>query len=346
LWKLNYDPREIDAYPLMCKKFFKWGIIGCGKIAGQFAESLKILSDARLYAVASRSEEKAQKFCASYGAEKWFGSYELLMKDPEVDAVYIATPHNVHFDNSLLCIQHKKAVLCEKPFTVNAVETKKLIEAARQQRVFLMEAFWTRFLPSTLKLNQLLSEGIIGQCKLLQADFGYDMPFDAEHRSYNPDLAGGALLDVGIYPINFAQMIFKHDPYEISSAIIQAPTGVDAQSAYIFKYTDGALAVMNAAVNVETLHNAWIYGSEGFIHIPEFFHAKTLHVQRIDGYKETFSVPFESTGYSYEALEVMNCIANNRVESTIMPLSETLRIMQLMDRIREQWGLTYPGERR
>ena len=328
----------------MRKRRFKWGIIGCGKIAGQFAESLKVLSDAVLYAAASRSGKKARDFCKKYHVRKWYDSYEKLAEDPEIDAVYIATPHNLHLENSRLCIQNGKAVLCEKPLTVNENEAKMLIEAARKAKTFLMEAFWTRFLPSTVKLNQLLENGIIGKVRLLQADFGYNMPFDANHRSYNPELAGGALLDVGIYPINFAQMIFKDDPDVIKASFIGAETGVDEQSAYIFTYPDGSLAVMNAAVNVETQHNAWIYGTEGYIHMPEFFHAKKIHVSRTDGYQETFDVPFESTGYSYEALEVMQCMNNDQLESKIMPLSESLKIMHLMDSIREQWGLKYPGE--
>ena len=328
----------------MCKKSFNWGIIGCGNIANKFAESLKVLSEARLYAVASRSEEKARNFGSVFGVEQCYGSYEMLVKDPDVDAVYIATPHNLHLEHSMMCIRNKKGVLCEKPLTVNAKEAHTLIEAAKQHQVFLMEAFWTRYLPSTLKLNQLLKDGVIGQVRLVQADFGYNWPYDASHRSYNPDLAGGALLDVGIYPINFAQMVFKAYPEEIRSAMIPAPTGIDQQSAYIFKYPGGGMAILNAAVNVETQHNAWVYGTEGFIHMPEFFHATALHVERDDGYKETFSVPFDSTGYSYEALEVMNCMANKTLESSVMPLDETLRIMQLMDSIRQQWGLTYPEE--
>jgi len=328
----------------MRKNSFNWGIIGCGQIAGQFAESLKVIPDADLYAVASRSDDKARKFGLKYGAITWFDSYEKLVQDPQVDAVYIATPHNFHFEHSMLCIKYKKAILCEKPLTVNASETQKLIDAAKDHKVFLMEAFWTRFLPSTIKLNQLLDKGIIGKCKLLQADFGYNMPFDADHRSYNLSLAGGALLDVGIYPINFTQMIFKENPVEIESSLIKSETGVDEQSAYIFKYAKGSLAIMNAAVNVATLHNAWIYGSEGYIHIPEFFHATKIHIHRMDGYKETINVPFVSTGYSYEAIEVMQCIRNDQLESEIMPLSESLSIMHLMDTIREHWGLKYPGE--
>jgi predicted dehydrogenase len=328
----------------MRKKIYKWGIIGCGQIAGQFAASLHLLPDADLYAAASRSEAKACNFCKKYHIRKWYGSYEKLAEDPEIDAIYIATPHNLHYENAMLCIKNRKAVLCEKPITVNENEAIKLTDAAKRAHVFMMEAFWTRFLPSTVKLNQLLSEGAVGKVKLLQADFGYKMPFDAFHRSYNPKLAGGALLDVGIYPINFAQMIFKEDPLGIKSSIIPAETGVDEQSAYIFSYQDGSLAVMNAAVNVQTQHNAWIYGTNGYIHMPDFFHARKIHVSHTDGFNETIKVPFESTGYGYEAEEVMRCLRKGLLESKIMPLSESIKIMRYMDTIRTQWGLRYPGE--
>jgi len=328
----------------MGTKSFKWGIMGCGNIAGQFATSLQTVSGAQLHAVASRSAEKAIEFGRNFNALESYGSYEKLVKDPEVDAIYIATPHNLHLENAMMCLDYKKAVLCEKPLTVNADEAQRMIAEARKNETFLMEAFWTRFLPSTIKLNQLLNDGVIGTCRLVQADFGYDMPFDASHRSYNPDLAGGALLDVGIYPINFAQMIFREIPLDISSAIVPSVTGVDEQSAYIFKYPSGSLAVLNSAVNVKTQHNAWIYGSDGYIHMPDFFHATKIHIQGKDGISETISVPFESTGYGYEAIEVMNCIYSGKTESRIMPLSESLEIMQLMDTIRGQWGLKYPGE--
>jgi len=325
------------------KKIY-WGILGCGQIAGKFAQSIQGVSDAILYAVASRSEEKARLFGQQHKAVQYYGSYEEMINDKEVDAVYVATPHNMHFDHAMMSIMAGKAVLCEKPLTVNASETKALIDAARREKTFLMEAFWTRFLPSTRKLLELIDSGIIGECRLLQADFGYNLPFDAEHRSYNPDLAGGALLDVGIYPINLAQMIFRDDPLEISTSHIPAPTGVDAQSAYIFTYPSGSLAVMNAAVNVDTQHNAWIYGSKGFIHMPDFFHATMLHVHPEGKKPETLSIPFESTGYGYEAIELMNCLRAGIMESQVMPLSESLKIMQIMDRIRDQWGLKYPGE--
>lgn len=328
----------------MCKKSFNFGIIGCGKIAAKFAESLKVVNGAELHAVASKSKERALKFQNEHDARKCYDDYEKLVKDPEIDAIYIATTHNFHYENSILCIENGKAVLCEKPMTVNARETEELVRLARNKKIFLMEAFWTRFLPATRKLNQLLSEKIIGDIRMFQADFGYHMPYDPENRSYNPDLAGGALLDVGIYPINFAQMIFKKYPLEIRSAMVPSGTGVDEQSAYILGYPGGELAVLHSAVGVETRHQAWIYGTDGYIHIPAFFHASHFHVKRDDGYEETFSIPYESTGYGYEAMEVMHCIQKGLYESSVMPLAETLEIMRIMDHIRNSWGLHYPND--
>jgi predicted dehydrogenase len=323
---------------------FCWGIIGCGNIAHEFATSLSVLSDARLLGVASRSIEKAKNFAKKHGAAHWYGSYSDLVRMPELDAVYIATTHNFHFENSMLAIDHGKGVLCEKPLTVNANEAEKLIKQARKRNVFLMEAFWTRFLPSTHKLMELLNQNVIGDIKLIKADFGYNFPFDPESRVYNPELAGGALLDVGIYPINLAQYIFQSDPTDIQSSVILSPTGIDEQSCYVFKYTGNRMAILYSAVNVETKHDAWIFGTEGMIHIPKFYCASKIHIAKSTGEKETLDLPFVSTGYSYEAQEVMQCMNSGKIESDIMPLRESHRILKIMDDLREGWGLRYPAD--
>ncbi len=323
---------------------FCWGIIGCGNIAHQFAKSLAILPEVKLLGVASRSEEKARNFASLYAAEHWFGSYTDLVRMPELDAVYIATTHNFHFENSMLCLDHGKGVLCEKPLTVNAVEAEKLIRHARSQNVFLMEAFWTRFLPSSRKLIEILDQRVIGEVKMIKADFGYNFPFDAESRVYNPVLAGGALLDVGIYPINLAQYIYRSDPVEILSAGILSSTHIDEQSAYIFKYEGSRMALLYSAVNVETKHDAWIYGTEGIIHMPKFYCASKLHVSKSTGENATIDLPYESTGYGYEAEEVRRCMGAGKIESDIMPHRESLKIMKIMDKMRHSWGLRYPAD--
>ncbi|MBS0000179.1 MAG: Gfo/Idh/MocA family oxidoreductase [Cyclobacteriaceae bacterium] len=323
---------------------FCWGIIGCGKIAHQFAISLSVLPQAELLGVASKSGERAESFARKYNAGHWFDSYRDLARMPELDAVYVATTHNFHYENSMLCIDHGKGVLCEKPLTVTAREAERLISHAISRKVFLMEAFWTRFLPSTKKLLELLDRKVIGEVKMVKADFGYNFPFDAISRVYDPGLAGGALLDVGVYPINLAQQIFRSDPVDIQSSFIMSPTHIDEQSSYIFRYEGSRMAVLYAAVNVETRHDAWIYGTEGIIHMPRFYCASKLHVSRSSGEKETLELPFVSTGYSYEAEEVMRCMGSGKIESDIMPHRESLGILKIMDKMRQSWGLIYPAD--
>jgi predicted dehydrogenase len=326
-------------------KIFNWGIIGCGHIAEKFAESLQILPNANLKGVASKSEKRAKQFADNFKVPYAFDSYDNLVHRNDIDVVYIATTHNFHFENAKLCLNNGKAVLCEKPLTVNAEETGKLIEMSRKNNIFLMEAFWTRFLPSTKKLMTLLADKIIGEVRMIKADFGYNFPFEPESRVFNPALAGGALLDVGIYPINFAQMIYRSEPEEVCSTASMSTTGIDEQSAYLLKYKNGEMALLHSAVNVETRHDAWIYGTDGYIHVPKFYCADRVYVAAASsGKTETILLPYESTGYGYEALEVMKCISDGRIESEIMPHVESLKIMKLMDRMRKSWGMKYPGE--
>jgi predicted dehydrogenase len=245
----------------------RWGVLGPGSIAKQFARGLQVLPDAELVAVGSRSLEKAQAFAAEFKASRVYGSYEALAADPEVDAIYVATPHPFHHANSLMCLKAKKAVLCEKPFTINAVECAELIACARQEKVFLMEAMWTRFLPTIVKVRDWLDQKAIGEPRMVQADFGFRAEVEPDGRLFNLALGGGALRDVGVYPISF----------------------------------NGKPA-------------------------------------------ETVILPLEATGYNYEAAEVGRCLRAGLTESAVMPLDESLVIMQTMDELRRQWGLVYPGE--
>ncbi len=328
----------------MINEKFCWGVIGCGNIAARFTESLKVVPDAIVYGVASKSVQRARDFAEKNKVKTWFDSYEELVSKPEIDAIYIATTHNFHYENIKLCLKAGKAVLCEKPLTVNARQADEIIKLARTEKVFLMEAFWTRFLPSTRKLMELLDKNVIGEVKMIKADFGYDFPFDAKSRVYDPELAGGALLDVGVYPINFAQMIMKKDPVDIQSSVIFSSTGIDEQSGYVFHYENGVMALLYSAVNVETRHDAWIFGSKGYIHIPHFYRANKFHINYKKGGSKTYDLPLASEGFSYEAEEVINCMKNNKTESDIMPHEESLRIMNIMDGIRRSWGLRYPAD--
>jgi len=322
----------------------RWGILGTGAIAARFAEGLTILPDAELRAVGSRSIRTAGAFADRFGIAHRHASYDALAQDKEVDAVYIATPHPYHREHSILCLRAGKAVLCEKPFTINAAEAQDVIDVARQEGRLLMEAMWTRFLPAIAKVRDLLQTGAIGALRLASADFGFRAPLNPKHRLFDPQLGGGALLDVGVYVVSFASMVFG-PPARVVGMAHLGETGVDEQSAMILGYDEGQLFMGHAAVRTNTPQDASLVGTEGWmrIHSP-WWRPDTITLTRHGGKDETFHLPFEGNGYNYEAAEIMNCLRSGRLESAAMPLSESLQIMQTLDQIRGQWGLRYPME--
>ena len=320
----------------------RWGILGTGNIAHQFARGLTALPEAELVAVGSRSQGTADAFGDEFGVAHRHASYEALAGDPEVEAIYVSTPHSYHKDNTLLCLEAGKAVLCEKPFAINAREAQEMIRFAREKRVFLMEAMWTRFLPVLVRVRQLLAEQAIGEVRMLSADFGFRTEARPESRLFNPELGGGALLDVGVYPVSLASMIFG-TPSRIAGLAHLGEMGVDEQGAMILMYGGGQIATLYTAIRTNTPHEATIMGTQGSIrlHSPWWKGtAMTLSVR--GGEDEVIDLPFEGNGYNYEAAEVGRCLREGRLESDQMPLDETLAIMQVMDQIREQWGLRYP----
>jgi len=322
-----------------------WGIIGCGLIAAKFAEGLTVLGDAELTAVGSRTEDKGLAFAKKHNAKRAHSSYGQLVKDPGVDVVYVATPHPFHMENTILCLEHGKAVLCEKPFAMNARQAERMIDTAKKANVFLMEAMWTRFIPLTVEIRQLIENSAIGRVRFFQADFGYATDHGTEGRALNPDLGGGALLDVGIYPISFASMLFGSQPTHITSQAHIGTTGVDEQSAYLFTYDDDQLAVLSAAVTTQTPGRAVIAGTNGMIKIqPAFWRAEKATLITGDNKETVIEKPLKSNGYNYQAAEVANCIRDQKLQSDIMPLTESLAIMETMDKIRNQWQLKYPCE--
>jgi len=325
-------------------KIIKWGILGCGRIAYKFAEGLKVLPDALLEGVASKTEGKAESFGKMFGVKNTYNNYEDLVNNHAVDVIYIATTHNFHYKNALLCLNHGKPVLCEKPITLNAKQAEELINTARNNNLFLMEAMWTRFLPCIVKLNEFLEKGIVGEIQHVTADFGIKKELDPRARSFNPDLGGGALLDLGVYPISFARMIYKQPPSKIKSSAYIGKTKVDEKSCYLFEYENGQTAMLSSSHRLIMPHDAFIYGTKGYLEIPDFFHP-TKMILKLEGKpKKTIRIPFKSTGYNYEAMEVMQCLNTSKIESKIMPLDETLEIMKTMDILRSQWHLKYPGE--
>ncbi len=322
----------------------RWGILGTGNIARKFATGLTALDNADLVAVGSRSRAAADAFADQFAIPNRHPSYGDLAADPEVDAIYIATPHSLHEDNMLLCLQAGKAVLCEKPFTINADEAQAAITAARSKRLFLMEAMWTRYLPIMVELRRLIADGAIGEVRMVAADFGYRAGFRPESRTFDPALGGGALLDVGVYPISLASMLLG-TPDRIASLAELGQTGIDEQSAMVLGYPGGQMAVLYTAVRTTTPQDATIMGTDGFIRIPsQWWVPKTMTLHAAGKAPQVIDMPFVGNGYNYEAAEVHACLAAGKTESEAMPLDETLAIMQTMDRIRAQWGMKYPME--
>ena len=325
-------------------KIIKWGILGCGNIADAFATDLKTCKNAELEAVASKTEGKAKKFSTKFNVKSFYDNYESLVNNPNVDVIYIATTHNFHHENALLCLNHEKHVLCEKSFTLNATQAEELINTARKNKLFLMEAMWTRFFPCLVKLRELLEEKILGEIKSFRADFCERMKLVPEGRFLNPNLGGGALLDVGIYPISFASMVYKKSPSIIKSSAYIGKTGIDEYSSYLFEYENGETAMLSSSGIYNAPYTTYIYGTKGYIKIPNFFHPSKMILKLERGDPRRIKVSYKAKGYNYEAIEVMNCINNRKLESDVMPLDETLKIMKTMDTLRSQWGLKYPEE--
>jgi predicted dehydrogenase len=322
---------------------FRWGILGTGGIAHKFATGLTALSDVEIAAVGSRKQESADKFAGQYNIPRRYASYEALANDPDIDAIYVSTLHNLHCENTLLCLNAGKPVICEKPFAINRDQAQRMVNLAREKKIFLMEAMWTRYLPTLVRTREIIAAGTIGEVRMVTADFGFRTSVNAEGRLFNPDNGGGALLDVGIYPVSLASMLLG-TPATISSTAHLGITGVDEQSAYLFGYTGGQIAMLSSASRTNTAHEARIYGTEGRISIPDWWHAHGLTLSVNGKPDEVMDIPFDGNGYNYEAAEVACCVRTGKLESDVIPLDETLAIMGTLDAIRAQWGLKYPME--
>ncbi|SEO13017.1 Predicted dehydrogenase [Amphibacillus marinus] len=325
-------------------KKLKWGILATGGIAESFVKDLAHAENGEGYAVGSRTLASAEKFAEKFNLPKAYGSYEDLAADPAIDVIYVATPHPFHKENVLTCLRAGKAVLCEKPFTVNAKELAELISFTRDQKLFLMEAMWTRFLPVIRKVRDWIEAGEIGDVRLVKADFGFKAPWEPEWRLLNLELGGGALLDTGIYPISFASMVLGPHPEKIMSTAHIGETGVDEHFSILLSYPNGKAASLNGGVRLGLTNEATIHGTKGYIQIPGFLYAReaTLYGENaVQTFKDNRTV----SGYQFEAEEVGRLLLNGQLESDIITLDESLAILQLMDQVREQWGLKYPSER-
>ncbi len=323
----------------------KWGVLGCGRIAEKFVTDLKKVPGSVLWAVGSREKARADDFADKHAAMRAYKSYEELARDSDLDIVYVATPHSLHCENSILCLSNRKAVLCEKPMAVNTKEVVSMVNCARKRKIFLMEAMWTRFMPVIVKVRQWLKEEKIGDVRMVYADFGFQAEkADPHSRLFNKNLAGGALLDVGVYPVALAYMVLGSKPIAISAQSFLGKTGVDEQTAMILKYKNGAIAQLSCSIQVMTPDEATICGTKGTIKIhPPFWRGLSATLE-ING-KEPVTIEGDS-GYHFEAIESMRCLGKKLLESNIMTHQDSIDIAETMDNARKIIGLRYPKEKR
>ena len=320
------------------------GFIGAGRIANILAATMARMEDVTLCAVAARDLERAQAFAAQHGFRKAYGSYEELLCDPEVELVYIATPHSHHAQHMKLCIEHGKHVLCEKAFTLNAAQAREVAALAKEKGVYVAEAIWTRYMPSRQLINEALASGVIGNVSTLTCNLSY--PVTYKERIIRPELAGGALLDVGIYGLNFALMHFGDDILRTDSSVAFTDTGVDAQETITLHYRDGKMAVITAGVLARSDRKGIFYGDKGYIIVENINNPQSISVYNLsDELVEKIEVPTQITGYEYQIREAMARIRTGQLEAASMPLRESIAVMERMDSLRKDWGLVYPMEK-
>ena len=322
-----------------------WGIIGPGNIAHKFAHDLLLSKTARLYGVASRSPERAREFARKYKAVKHYDSYAQLAADPDIDVVYIATPHTFHFENTMMCLKEGKAVLCEKPMGVSSKEVKTMIAEAKARNLFLMEAMWTRFIPATEKLLELLENGAIGRVNFIRADFGFRAGPDRPKRVFDKKLGGGSLLDIGIYPLYLALLLLGM-PENVKAMARMTGTGVDSYCAMLLGYPKGEKAILESTIEAQTPTEAWIYGENGTIHLhPPFLHSNRISLFTNKKRSKDLKIKYKGFGYYHEIEEITHCLRNGKTESEKMPLSVSMDLMTLMDRVKKEIGLEYEADK-
>lgn len=318
-------------------------IMGAGNIAGVMASTLGRMKNVRCYAVGSRNKDKAVEFARKFGCKKAYGSYEELAADKKVDLIYIATPHSEHYENARLCIENGRAVLCEKAFTANAAQAEALFALAAEKKVFITEAIWTRYMPMLQTMKEVLASGAIGVPTMLTANLGYVI--NGVARMTDPALAGGALLDVGVYTINFASMLFGTDVKKISSACTYTKSGVDEQNSITMVFEDGKMAVLNSSMLSLSDRKGMIHGTKGFAVVENINNFESMTVYDTS-YKKVakYNRPKQISGYEYEVEACIRALREGALECPEMPHAETVRIMKLMDGLRCDWGIKYPFE--
>jgi predicted dehydrogenase len=321
----------------------KWGILSTGRIAHTFATALQVVPDSVLYAVGSRNIETALKFASEFSIPKAYGSYEELVNDPEIDIIYIGTPHNLHLENTLLALNHNKHVLCEKPMGVNQREESLMIEKAKEKNLFLMEALWSRFLPNIIKTKELIDSCEIGEVKLLTAFFSIKSDNGPEHRHYNIDLCGGSILDIGIYNI-FLSLLLLGEPKKIAAIAGLSNQGGDNSCSYTFQYEKDTLSVMYSSFLANPLIVAEIHGTKGKIVLDHlWFCPGNVKLIYNDGREMLFEFAVKGNGYEYEVEEAARCMRSGKTQSDLWSWNNSLQLITVMDSIRKECGVVYPG---
>jgi predicted dehydrogenase len=319
-----------------------WAILGPGKIAEKFASAFSQVPEAKLYAVASRDEQRGKVFAEKFNIAKVYISYEQMLADPLIDIVYIATPHTFHHEQTLLCLKNKKAVVCEKPLTLSTKQTTELVTASRANNTFLMEGMWTRFFPAIIKTLELIQQDAIGEIKFIRADFGFAAPHDPDHRVLNLKLGGGAQLDVGVYPL-FLALLIGGTPKTIQAISKLADTGADETTVAQFEFENGAIAHILSSIVTDTPKQAEIFGSKGSIILQTPWHkSQMVTLKKNNGEQESFKFPFEGVGFHYELRHATDCLQRGLKESELMPLSLSIQMAKVADEILQQAGVFYP----
>ncbi|MFL6711139.1 MAG: Gfo/Idh/MocA family protein [Massilia sp.] len=322
----------------------RWGILGTGKIAREFADAIKVTPGAVLAAVASRDADTAAGFARDFCAASSYGGYQALADAPDVDLVYIASPHPMHAENALMALNAGKGVLCEKAFTINRREAETVVALAREKKLFLMEAMWTRFMPALAEVRRIVASGAIGTPTHLTADFGFFAKAGEAHRLFNPALGGGALLDLGIYPLSIACALLG-SVESVRASATMGPTGVDVQTGFVLKHDNGAISSCACSLTARTPCELTISGPHGHVRMNSRFHETTsITVALEDGTAYTVPTPYLGNGYVHEILEAQRCWREGLIESPGMTHAETLALMGLMDEMRSQIGLRYPAD--
>ena len=319
----------------------RWGILGPGHIAHKFAKDLQTLPDAQLYAVASTDQQRADGFAQEYGMTHSFGTYDGLLTLPDLDVVYVATPHVKHYDNVMMLLNGGVAVLGEKPFAMNGSQVREMADTARAKQVFLMEALWSQFMPVLQRAKQLVSDGAIGTVTGVRADFGFAAPFLPDRRLFNKSLGGGSLLDIGIYPLFWSYLMLGM-PERVKASAIFGETGVDEQCGMVLTYPNGELAILDSTLRTKTPCEAFVHGTGGQIRVHSRWHeTESLTLERNGHDPETITIPRQTFGYDYEAAHVMQCLAEGRTESPVWSLNDSLNLMTLLDTVRAEAGIVY-----